>query len=80
MLGDPLPHEVEILPSLERLKERCTVAGGSGGIATSAPLPGDESFLDHIADVHSAGFITTGEALEREALHELIIGASKASA
>ena len=33
VLGDPLPDEVEILPSPERLEERCTVAGESGGVA-----------------------------------------------
>ena len=33
MLGDPLPDDVEILPSPERLEERCSVAGESGGVA-----------------------------------------------
>lgn len=33
VLGDPLPDEVEILPSPEQLEDRCTVAGESEGIA-----------------------------------------------
>ncbi len=33
VLGDPLPDEVEILPSPERLEECCSVAGESGGVA-----------------------------------------------
>jgi hypothetical protein len=32
VLGEPLPDEVEILPSVERLQERCSVAGESQGV------------------------------------------------
>jgi hypothetical protein len=38
VLGDPLPEEVEILPSLERLQKRCSVASKSGEVAR-APDP-----------------------------------------
>jgi hypothetical protein len=43
--------------------------------AGQRPLPGDDGFLDYIASVHGAGVITTGEALEREGLHALILRA-----
>jgi hypothetical protein len=33
VLGDPLPDEVEILPSVERLEECCSVASESSGMA-----------------------------------------------
>jgi hypothetical protein len=42
------------------------------------PLPGDKAFLDYVAGVHAAGAITTGEALEREQHHALILRARKA--
>jgi len=42
VVGDPLPDEVEILPSLERLKERCSVAGVPGGIE-EPPSPGEDT-------------------------------------
>ncbi len=50
--------------------------GGSGG----APFPGDEDFLDYIASVHRAGHISTGEALEREGVHKLILRTRERSA
>jgi hypothetical protein len=33
-VADPLPEDVEILPSADEVREGCTVAGGSGGIET----------------------------------------------
>jgi hypothetical protein len=38
-----------------------------------SPLPGDDGFLDFIATVHRAGHITTGEALEGERTHRLVL-------
>jgi hypothetical protein len=37
ILGDPLPAEVEILPSPDRLSDYCTVAAWQEGIATPSP-------------------------------------------
>jgi hypothetical protein len=39
------------------------------------PYPGDADFLEYVAAVHDAGQITTGEALEREGAHALILPA-----
>jgi hypothetical protein len=39
VLGDPLPDEVEILPSLERLQERCSVASESVGVVGASDPP-----------------------------------------
>jgi hypothetical protein len=38
-------------------------------------LPGDPGFLDAVLAAHAAGFITTGEALERQRTHEFIVAA-----
>ena len=45
VLGDPLPDEIEILPSPERLEERWTSAGGSGGVAREPSPVGYERCL-----------------------------------
>jgi Protein of unknown function (DUF3631) len=42
------------------------------GTNGSAPLPGDDDFLDYIAVAVHAGHITTDEALERERVHVLV--------
>jgi hypothetical protein len=47
-------------------------------VTDRTPIPGDEGFLEYIADVHAAGWITTGEALGRERLHKLIVRAGVA--
>jgi Helix-turn-helix domain len=41
-------------------------------------LPGDGDFLDFIAAGHRAGQITTGEALNREQLHRLVLAGREA--
>jgi hypothetical protein len=51
-------------------------ASGAG----KAPFPGDDDFLDYIAGVHATGHITTGEALEREGVHALVLRARERSA
>jgi hypothetical protein len=38
-------------------------------------LPGDDDFLEAIAAAHLAGHITTGEALDRERTHKLVMEA-----
>jgi hypothetical protein len=49
VLADALPEELEILPSPEELRNRCTVDGDFGGQGTPLPLPpGHRSArLDH---------------------------------
>ena len=51
VLGDPLPDDVEILPSPERLEERSSTAGESGEVAPEFrrqhPRPGDLDYLEH---------------------------------
>jgi hypothetical protein len=37
------------------------------------PSFGDDNYLEYVATVHRNGYITTGEALELEGLHELIL-------
>ena len=88
MLADPLPDEVEILPSLDRLKERCTVAGGPDGgddderpvkpeepapVSVEPPLPGDDDFPGHLIGVLDRGFITQSEFEERVSVHNLVV-------
>jgi hypothetical protein len=38
-LGDPLPDDLEVLPSADRLRECCSVANVSGGIGESPHAP-----------------------------------------
>lgn len=40
--------------------------------STTGPLPGDRDFLEFIASAHSAGHVTTAEALERQRVHEFV--------
>jgi Protein of unknown function (DUF3631) len=47
---------------------------GNGGKGRN-PLPGDDDFLEAIAAAHLAGHITTGEALDRERTHKLVMEA-----
>ena len=55
VLGDPLPDEVEILPSPERLEECCSVAGESGRIEEpSLSRIGDALDEDQVAFVSRA--------------------------
>jgi hypothetical protein len=61
VLGDPLPDEVEILPSLARLIECCSVAGESRGIANGRPVPGDDGYLPFMFAAFEEGHITESE-------------------
>lgn len=45
VLGDPLPDDVEILPTAERLRSCCKVVRGSEGVET--PLPPRPSSRQH---------------------------------
>jgi hypothetical protein len=74
VLGDPLPHEIEILPSLEPLKERCTLASRTEGGATP-PLPGDDAFRNFLNWKHANGHLTDQARHELRLLHDRIRGA-----
>jgi hypothetical protein len=69
VLGDPLPHEIEVLPSLERLKERCTVASRSEAMAAPLPLLGDDGVLELLDRALVGGFITEQERRQRRLVH-----------
>jgi hypothetical protein len=55
-----------------------SLAPSRGARNGHAPFPGDDDFLDHVAGAHGAGHITTGEALEREQSHRLVLRARAA--
>jgi hypothetical protein len=74
VLGDPLPDDVEILPSLERLKERSTVATRSGGMAAPPSFPGDDGYRDFLNRTHVNGHLTDREQLELRLHHALVLG------
>jgi hypothetical protein len=78
VLGDPLPNEVDILPSLERLSEHWSIASESVG-APYAPLPGDDRFLDYLLDAGQRGLITEREFDECAAVHVLILRGREAT-
>ena len=72
VLGDPLPDDVEILPSPERLEERCTVASESGGVARVRPLIGDNGYAAFLADALHREVMTQLEVEQALAAHEFI--------
>ena len=72
VLGDPLPDEVEILPTPERLEERCTVASESGEVARVRPLIGDDGFAAYLADALHREVMTQREVEQALAAHEFI--------
>lgn len=45
LINDPLPNEVEVLPSVETLLERCSVADESEGRYTYSPEQGADGFI-----------------------------------
>ena len=49
VLDEPLPNEIEILPSVEELRNRCTVAGDFGGQDTPPPPAGEVQVLSDFA-------------------------------
>ena len=49
VLGDPLPDDVEILPSPETLEECCSVASESEGVART-PVPDEKAVEDDDED------------------------------
>jgi hypothetical protein len=65
-------------------RQSTTQARGNAGNAGNAnhrngtPRAGDDGFLDYIAAVHLTGHLTTGEALEREQTHRLVLRARAA--
>jgi hypothetical protein len=81
VLGDPLPDEIEILPSPERLTESCTVADESEGIPPPPfPIVGDDGFIQCLDAVFLAGLITERERRERRLTHFAIRQARRAGA
>ncbi len=45
VLADPLPGDVVVLPPVEQLTDRCTVARVAGGVSTPPALTQDEPTL-----------------------------------
>jgi hypothetical protein len=77
VLGDPLPDDIEILPSPERLEDCCRVAGDSAGVAPVPesrrhPRPGDIGYLEGLFAAFEADHITAGERRQLSRLHELL--------
>ena len=73
VLGDPLPDEVEILPSPERLEECCSVAGESGGVARErGPEAGYAQCLicggEYLRDEEHPELLRCLECVERTAI------------
>jgi hypothetical protein len=75
VLGDPLPDDIEILPSPKRLENRCRVAGDSAAVAPileSRRRPGDFGYLEGLFAAFEADHITAGEWRQLSGLHELL--------
>jgi hypothetical protein len=68
VLGDPLPDDVEILPSLERLQQHCTVASDSERVGRG-PLVGDDGYLELLDRALRGGFVTDHERRRCRLLH-----------
>jgi hypothetical protein len=65
VLGDPLPDEVEILPTVQALGDRCTVARVCEGQDTPPPPSAEEDLLREAAELVAEDILI---ALDREDL------------
>jgi transcriptional regulator with XRE-family HTH domain len=90
VLAEPLPEDLQILPTLEVLAERCGVDGVSGrdailppGAGIRAPVDGlsasfgQPDYLGYVAAVQRAGHITAREAFGLEQLHRATLRADR---
>ena len=76
VLGDPLPEDIEILPTLERLEERCSNAARD---VVRAPerthlLPGDLGYLDGLGAARKNDDVTEGEWAQLMLFHQMLAG------
>lgn len=70
-IGEPLPEDTELLPSAERLKARCSVAGVSEGSTTPPPSNVVHLRAEATAELRATGtddFATTFDLEEDEVL------------
>jgi hypothetical protein len=78
VLGDPLPDEIEILPSPERLTHhfRTTSQSAEGAPVPESPChylrPGDVDYLEWLSAALKADHVTPGEWRQLSAAHELL--------
>jgi hypothetical protein len=81
VLHDPLPSDIAILPSPDRL-ERSTVASQTGAAMAgnrATPLPGDDGYLEHLFAAFENEQVTEGEWKTGYALHTALANPEAAS-
>ena len=79
VLAEPLPDDVQVLPTPDQLTDRCTVAGDVEGVTAppsphlnGRPLIGDPGFLENLYAAFEAGDVTEGEWRTASAVHKEI--------
>jgi hypothetical protein len=86
VLGDPLPAELELLPSVDRVREHCATAPSREEQAEAPygdlvdqhngrPLIGDEMYPSLLAQAVRHGHLTDDEAVQQYAVHKLAAAA-----
>jgi hypothetical protein len=70
VLGDSLPEEIQLLPTLHALKSSADAAPSPS--TPEAHVPGDPTFRQYINDACELGHITRSEQLQRVRQHDLI--------
>ena len=73
VLGDPIPEEIQVLPTRQAL-DGCTVAARASD--ADVPLPGHSDFPGFIRAKYRAGHITRREWRARVQLHGALLGTS----
>jgi hypothetical protein len=73
VLADPLPDDVQVLPTPEQLTDRCSVAGVAEGVvdppSPRAPLIGDPGFVEGLYAAFEAGYVSEDEWKAASAIH-----------
>jgi IclR-like helix-turn-helix domain-containing protein len=76
VLADPLPDDIEILPSPEQLEECCGATDGSAEVTPVPesrhhhPRPGEVDYLEALFAAFTADLVTEGEWRQLSDLHE----------
>jgi len=76
VLAAPLPEDVELLPSVEQLGDRCTVDGNPEGIE-DPPSPGDDGYLEWLEREYDAGRVDGEQAAELLHQHDQAVKARR---
>jgi hypothetical protein len=80
VLADPLPEDVQILPTVEALTAHCAVPRPfDTGLLPPPPLPGDPEYRAHLNSAFENGHLTEQERHEQMLMHHLVARTRRAA-